>query len=113
LHKLLFSWFQLPSSRSTSRHWRHVKSGLFSSRIVRGLKAPLTYVAIVSTAVCSYETALLHKLLPDLGFLWPSLTVNFTGPFSLSTFALSLLLVFRTNSSYQRYGIHSVAVACS
>eukprot|EP00775_Hariotina_reticulata_P010167 gene10169-10327_t len=88
---------------STSRHWRHVKSGLFSSRIVRGLKAPLAYVAIVSTAVCTYETALLNKLLPDLGFVWPSLTVNFTGPFSLSTFALSLLLVFRTNSSYQRW----------
>ena len=33
---------------------------------------------------------------------WPSIVVTAEGPFSISTFALSLLLVFRTNSSYAR-----------
>lgn len=32
---------------------------------------------------------------------WPTLTLQSGGIFSISTFALSLLLVFRTNSSYE------------
>lgn len=61
-----------------------------------------TYVGIVATMVCCYESLLQDKLLPDWGFDWPGLAVSTTGVYSLSTFALSLLLVFRTNSSYQR-----------
>jgi len=34
---------------------------------------------------------------------WPDIAVSPEGPFSISTFALSLLLVFRTNSSYDRW----------
>jgi hypothetical protein len=52
--------------------------------------------------VCCYESLLKDHLLPDWGFEWPGLAVSTTGVYSLSTFALSLLLVFRTNSSYQR-----------
>jgi predicted membrane chloride channel (bestrophin family) len=33
---------------------------------------------------------------------WPTINLNSSGIFSISTFALSLLLVFRTNSSYER-----------
>ncbi len=33
---------------------------------------------------------------------WPTINLSSAGIFSLSTFALSLLLVFRTNSSYER-----------
>jgi predicted membrane chloride channel (bestrophin family) len=61
-----------------------------------------TYVGIVATMVCCYEAMLEKHLLPDWGFDWPGLAVSTTGVYSLSTFALSLLLVFRTNSSYQR-----------
>jgi hypothetical protein len=61
-----------------------------------------TYVGIVATLVCCYEALLKDHLLPDWGFEWPGLAVSTTGVYSLSTFALSLLLVFRTNSSYQR-----------
>lgn len=32
---------------------------------------------------------------------WPTLSLSSGGIFSISTFALSLLLVFRTNSSYE------------
>jgi predicted membrane chloride channel (bestrophin family) len=56
----------------------------------------------VATIVCCYEALLEKQLLPDWGFDWPGLAVSTTGVYSLSTFALSLLLVFRTNSSYQR-----------
>lgn len=60
------------------------------------------YVGIVATLVCCYEALLERDMLPDWGFDWPGLAVSTTGVYSLSTFALSLLLVFRTNSSYQR-----------
>ena len=33
----------------------------------------------------------------------PTLSIEATGPFSLTSFALSLLLVFRTNTSYARW----------
>lgn len=36
-------------------------------------------------------------------FPWPDIAVSPEGPFAISTFALSLLLVFRTNSSYERW----------
>jgi predicted membrane chloride channel (bestrophin family) len=68
-----------------------------------------TYVGIVATMVCCYEAMLEKQLLPDWGFDWPGLAVSTTGVYSLSTFALSLLLVFRTNSSYQRYGVDRAA----
>ena len=45
-----------------------------------------------------------HQLL-QVGVLpreWPGLTIEATAPLSLTSFALSLLLVFRTNSSYAR-----------
>eukprot|EP00878_Enallax_costatus_P036382 GHUV01040848.1.p1 GENE.GHUV01040848.1~~GHUV01040848.1.p1 ORF type:complete len:202 (+),score=2.55 GHUV01040848.1:166-771(+) len=104
-----FDHDQWAQHRSTGRYWRHLKSGLLSSRIVRGLAAPLIYVGAISFAVVSYETALKDGVLPDLSgaiswWHWPSIAMSISGPFSLSTFALSLLLVFRTNSSYQRCG---------
>ena len=34
---------------------------------------------------------------------WPGMTIEATAPLSLTSFALSLLLVFRTNSSYARW----------
>lgn len=75
---------------------------------VNGCFAPVllcalqTYVGTVATMVCFYEDMNMKHLLPDWGFDWPGLAVSTTGVYSLSTFALSLLLVFRTNSSYQR-----------
>jgi predicted membrane chloride channel (bestrophin family) len=78
--------------------------GVLTSRIVRGLLPPLSYTAAGSFAVCCYETLLgngtLAQLAPAIN--WPNLSVNPDGAFSISTFALSLLLVFRTNSSYER-----------
>lgn len=110
------------------RDWREYRSilryrrnmdGILTSRIARGLLQPIFYVFVSSCAVCYYETllsqGLLVRILPDMP--WPELAVSPSGPFSISTFALSLLLVFRTNSSYHRWweacGVwNSVVVAC-
>eukprot|EP00887_Chlorella_sp_A99_P003463 scaffold7.g3463.t1 len=77
------------------------------SRIVWGLAPPLLYIAAIATAVATYhslvERGLLHGSLPTLNM------AN-NGPFGLTSFALSLLLVFRragwarrTNASYARW----------
>lgn len=77
-----------------------------SSRILWGLAGPLTYNICIATFVATYETLLAWNLLPPLlpGMEWPSIVMSAEGPFSLSTFVLSLLLVFRTNSAYARCG---------
>ncbi|WIA10104.1 hypothetical protein OEZ85_010311 [Tetradesmus obliquus] len=95
--RTVFDHDQWASHRSTSRYFRHAR-GLFTSRIVRGLASPLLYVGAISLVVCSYEQLLLQGVIHT-----PSIALPVAGPFSLSTFALSLLLVFRTNSSYQRF----------
>eukprot|EP00887_Chlorella_sp_A99_P008254 scaffold12.g8254.t1 len=93
-----FTWARWASHRSVDRYWRHI-SGIFQSNIVRGLAGPLAYVAAVSAAVCGYEAALREGALPPWApsFLLP------VAPFDLTSFALSLLLVFRTDTSYTRW----------
>ena len=76
-----------------------------NSRIVRGLLPPLASVLLISYLVCLYEQLLSDGLLEALApaFPWPDLAISPDGPFASSTVALSLLLVFRTNSSYERW----------
>lgn len=84
--------------RSTDRYTRHML-GIFQSRIVRGLAAPLLSAGATATLVCLYEEALRQGALPAQ---LPSLILA-PLPFDITSFALSLLLVFRTNSSYERW----------
>lgn len=88
--------------RSVLCYYRHMTS-IISSRIVLGLLKPMLYVAGISLAVCSYhslaDAAILTRLAPWLCF--PCVNLSSSGVFSISTFALSLLLVFRINSSYE------------
>jgi hypothetical protein len=69
--------------------------GILTSRIVRGLLPPLVCVLLSSYLVCVYETlwqeGTLDSLVPWVP--WPDVAVSPEGPFSISTFALSLLLV--------------------
>ncbi|GBF88612.1 hypothetical protein Rsub_01327 [Raphidocelis subcapitata] len=90
--------------RSITRYFRHM-DGILTSRIVRGLLPPLVCVLLSSYLVCVYETLWLEGTLDSLvpWMPWPDVAVSPEGPFSISTFALSLLLVFRTNSSYDRW----------
>lgn len=73
--------------------------GIFNSNIIRGLAQPLLSVAGVATIVCMYEDLLRDGVFPSYfsSFFLP------TAPFDLTSFALALLLVFRTNTSYDRW----------
>ncbi|KAL0043408.1 hypothetical protein WJX79_003790 [Trebouxia sp. C0005] len=97
--RTVFNFKNWAAHRSTKRYSRHLLT-ILGSRIVRGLLRPLLIVTAVSSVVAMYETLL------ESGFLGlgaPSLSIEATAPFSLTSFALSLLLVFRTNTSYARW----------
>lgn len=95
---LNFTFDRWASHRSSARYVRHML-GIFRSSLVRGLAQPLLSVAGVSTLVCMYEDLLAEGAFPENfpSFLMP------TAPFDLTSFALALLLVFRTNTSYDRW----------
>ncbi|KAL4514753.1 hypothetical protein Ndes2526B_g03917 [Nannochloris sp. 'desiccata'] len=86
------------SHRSSSRYVRHML-GIFKSQTVKSLMHPLLSTAGVATVVCFYEDLLREGVFPDYfsSFMMP------TAPFDLTSFALALLLVFRTNTSYDRW----------
>lgn len=62
------------------------------SRIFRGLASPLLYILAVSASVAVWNTLVETGLAPDV---LPELHMSNNGPFGLTSFALSLLLVFR------------------
>ncbi|PSC74369.1 UPF0187 chloroplastic [Micractinium conductrix] len=99
--RTVFDHNRWAAHRSTRRYVRHVL-GMTSSRMVRGLAAPLFFVAGISAAVCAGHQAAEAGLLP-LPEVAHQLQMRSTEPFALTSFALSLLLVFRTNSSYSRW----------
>lgn len=95
-----FTFQDWVSHRSTSRYARHLQ-GIFVSRIFRGLLPTLSGVMATAVFVGIYETFRDHNfIIPPT---WPSLTVEANQAFNLTSFALSLLLVFRTNESYSRW----------
>ncbi|KAK9804786.1 hypothetical protein WJX72_005412 [[Myrmecia] bisecta] len=96
--RTVFTFEGWKEHRSINRYIKHMV-GLLESRIVRCLMLPICYVAVLSLVLCTYETLRL-KLACLAAF--PSLAVQSNAPFSLTSFALSLLLVFRTNASYAR-----------
>lgn len=82
-------------------------AGIFQSRIVRGLAQPLASAGTTAALVCAYEEALRQGVLPDF---CPSLMLP-PLPFDITSFALSLLLVFRTNTSCESTVIFAVGTA--
>jgi putative membrane protein len=91
-----FTFKRWDEHRSTSRYNRHIAS-LFNSSVFQQLTQSLLTVGAIATGVCAYESDVVpvYDLAPSL--LMP------TAPFDLTSFALALLLVFRTNSSYDRF----------
>ncbi|GAX78770.1 hypothetical protein CEUSTIGMA_g6207.t1 [Chlamydomonas eustigma] len=94
----VFTMPRWQAHKSTSRYWRHL-SGIFTSRTARALAQPLACIACTSTALCSYQQLVLDHHLP--AWFYPLATTGF--PFEQTSLALSLLLVFRTDSSYARW----------
>ena len=97
-----FTFSRWAAHRSTKRYARHVL-GMAQSRVIRGLTAPLLFVAALSTSV-----ALGHEMI-DAGVvsiperLHNILFINSLTPMQLTSTVLGLLLVFRTNASYARW----------
>lgn len=90
------SWEAL---RCTDRYFHHILE-THRSRILLGMAKPLAHVAAASAVACACGAAMQAGLLP--AFL-PALGGQLKELFNLTSFALSLLLVFRTNSSYARW----------
>eukprot|EP00208_Stichococcus_sp_RCC1054_P004130 CAMPEP_0206135050 /NCGR_PEP_ID=MMETSP1473-20131121/412_1 /ASSEMBLY_ACC=CAM_ASM_001109 /TAXON_ID=1461547 /ORGANISM="Stichococcus sp, Strain RCC1054" /LENGTH=473 /DNA_ID=CAMNT_0053526755 /DNA_START=327 /DNA_END=1748 /DNA_ORIENTATION=- len=97
--RTIFGFEQWREHRSTSRYLRHI-TGVAKSGIARGLSGPLWTIATIGVLVGTYESLLEAGQLPAG---WGSISLVNASAFNYSSFALSLLLVFRTNSSYARW----------
>lgn len=84
--------------RSSTRHVRHLLS-MTSSRVVMAIWPPVLTLTSVAAIITGYNEAVMAKALP----LWMPLLHLSTLPLSFTASCLSLLLVFRTNSSYTRF----------
>ncbi|KAG2444882.1 hypothetical protein HXX76_001620 [Chlamydomonas incerta] len=84
--------------QDTGRYQRHLQS-IFRSVTFRNLQGPLSMLSFISCMVVFYRTFVEMEMIPDYFE-----GVHFTDtPFQLTSFALSLLLVFRTDASYSRW----------
>ena len=102
LFRTVFEFHNWAEHRATSRYQRHI-SGMFDSRVVRGIASPLIAVAFLAIVVATghelinYGVIVIPDALKDVVF------INSSLPMSLTSSILGLLLVFRTNSSYSRW----------
>jgi len=86
-----YSHYLEPPRRLTSSDWLESLCGLPRSKILRRIRHPLLAVAVVAVLVSSAHCLLGMPCLPTLAV------------HTLLGSGLSLLLVFRTNSAYQRF----------
>eukprot|EP01023_Acetabularia_acetabulum_P012738 TRINITY_DN15992_c0_g1_i2.p1 TRINITY_DN15992_c0_g1~~TRINITY_DN15992_c0_g1_i2.p1 ORF type:complete len:413 (-),score=34.01 TRINITY_DN15992_c0_g1_i2:82-1263(-) len=89
------------SLRDWDKHqrWRrHCPKGLICIRAAWGMKGPLIYLTLLSVVVGIY-----HEFLPKHGWPYLSEDVPMTLIITATSFALALLMIFRTNSSYGRW----------
>ncbi|KAG2439483.1 hypothetical protein HXX76_004837 [Chlamydomonas incerta] len=99
VYPAVFDFEAWHNHRSRKRYLEHCIT-VFRSYFFRDLLGPLSVLVGTAVAVGCYEQALQDHLLP--GQL-PSFSGVSDTPFQLTSFALSLMLVFRTNSSYARW----------
>ena len=100
--RTVFDFSSWAAHRSTTRYIRHV-SGIFKSRLVRGLAAPLIFVTGLSISVALGQELLISGILTIPDPLKDILFLNSALPMTLTSTVLGLLLVFRTNASYSRW----------
>ena len=84
--------------RSSERYFYNIAT-MPSSRIIRSLAAPVLVVASIAFAVGLNHELVAQGVIPAM---WEVPNIS-PEPINLTSFALSLLLVFRTNSSYGRF----------
>ncbi|PSC75458.1 UPF0187 chloroplastic [Micractinium conductrix] len=95
----VFTFERWNKHRDSFRYAKHL-AHMFSSRVFKQLLGPVLCVSALALAVGVYETLVAAGKLPGH---WPHVTLALGQGFNLTAFALSLLLVFRTNSSYDRW----------
>lgn len=97
-----FDFQRWAAHRSTHRYFRHMM-GIPASRMIQSLAWPLMFIGGISTALATTYTLIEHEILPSdfLASSW--IIMDSRDPLTLTSFALSLLLVFRTNASYGRW----------
>ena len=87
------------SDRYASRDWLHNTINLPNSAILKEIKFPVTFMTLWGSLI-----GLIHRKLILMGRTeWASWMCIPPNPHSLMVSALGLLLVFRTNSAYQRF----------
>mmetsp|Transcript_1522 Transcript_1522/g.2412 ORF Transcript_1522/g.2412 Transcript_1522/m.2412 type:complete len:551 (+) Transcript_1522:81-1733(+) len=87
------------ADRYASRDWFHNTLNLPSSAILRDIRSPVLSITSWAFFISLLHSSVLHKSGPLAAsrFCLPS------GPHSLMVSTLGLLLVFKTNSAYQRF----------
>mmetsp|Transcript_6893 Transcript_6893/g.10989 ORF Transcript_6893/g.10989 Transcript_6893/m.10989 type:complete len:403 (-) Transcript_6893:609-1817(-) len=89
--------------RSSKRYWKNLRT-TFNSGVIQGLLLEVLSVVTIATFVCGYNAWVGGETplgVPD-AFPFGKLEAP-ALPFTLSSPALGLLLVFRTNSAYARW----------
>lgn len=95
--RTIFTKTDWMNHRSSSRYFRELKK-MPQSIVLRGLASQAFAVGLFATVIVIYNILIETKILSHFPLLsLPSL------PFSLTSSALSLLLVFRTNAAYSRW----------
>ena len=90
------------NNRHSSRDWLHNVASLPRSTVLREIRNPVISIAAWSTVVSIAHRAM--QATPSS--LWNNFAMNMCVPTSVHSFlvsSLGLLLVFRTNSAYQRF----------
>ncbi|KAI7842508.1 hypothetical protein COHA_003862 [Chlorella ohadii] len=95
----VFTFERWNKHRNPMRYSKHLLH-MFTSRVFKQLLGPVLAVMALALSVGIYETLVSAGALPGH---WPHVTLALGQGFNLTAFALSLLLVFRTNSSYDRW----------
>lgn len=90
-------------SRYSASDWFHNIMTLPKSSILKEIKGPVIAVTIWSTFISIMHLFLRHRNMTQAA---KALTIS-SKPHALLVSALGLLLVFRTNSAYQRFAVSS------
>nr|PNR63179.1 hypothetical protein PHYPA_001604 [Physcomitrium patens] len=84
--------------KSCWRHGRHLKT-IFASRPIVATGPPVAFCTLIAVFVVIFNHSVLVGHFP----VWVPVIQVASIPFALTSSVLSLLLVFRTNSSYNRF----------
>lgn len=87
------------AERYASRDWLHNTINMPNSRILRSVRFPVLFMTIWGFSISFLHRALLNRGKVEMA---ARLCIP-TAPLSMMVSALGLLLVFRTNSAYQRF----------